>query len=423
MTPKSIVTKPSRLRTVPWTALLLTLLLGVTALIPTDAIRDAATHGPMPDGRLERSIGYTMLGPVSSMFDAMTLFSVQQIIGFTLWAMALYVVARMVWRRPVGIVREAMYAVGAFVALLAIYALAVVMPRPMAKLVKTRGDIIAIDFHAHTEKSHDGRPGWSAEDVRDWHTASGYDVAYITDHRTIEGARDGTRLDAAIVGQEPRTTMLPGIEVFFHGEHVNVLSVGIRYGGLTSADLVSLDDTALAYASSIRNAEPIVIETIPGNLDMIIPHSGPGSAGVRGIEIVAGSPRGMTQVKRDHDRIVRIADSLDLTLVAGSDNHGWGRTAPGWTLMRIPGMWRAYSPDSLAKVIDDVFRAAGRRGTRVAERTTAGASPVALAFTMPVVVWTVMRTLSSPERVAWLFWIWIPVIAAWLIRRRRTAYS
>jgi hypothetical protein len=58
----------------------------------------------------------------------------------------------------------------------------------------------------------------------------------------------------------------------------------------------------------------------------------------------------MTQVKRDHDRIVRIADSLDLTLVAGSDNHGWGRTAPGWTLRRIPGMWRAYSPDSLALV-------------------------------------------------------------------------
>lgn len=421
MTSKSTIDKSSRLRTLPWTATLLTLALGVAAAVPADAIRDAATHGPMPDGRLERSIGYTMLGPVSSMFDAMTLFSVQQIIGFTIWAMILYILLRILFRRPVGAIREAIYAVIAFVALLAVYALAVVMPRPMAKLVKTRGDVIAVDFHSHTERSHDGRPGWSAQDVQDWHTAGGYDVAYITDHRTVEGARDGTRLDAAFVGQDAKTTLLPGIEVFFHGEHVNVLSVGIRYGGLTSADLVSLDDTALAYASAIRNAEPIVIETIPGNLDMIIPHSGPGSAGVRGIEIVAGSPRGMTQVKRDHDRILRIADSLDLALVAGSDNHGWGRTAPGWTLMRIPGTWRAYSPDSLAKVIDDVFRQAGRRGTRVAERTTASASPAALAFTMPVVVWTVMRTLSPGERAAWLFWIWIPVFCAWLIRRRRTA--
>ena len=130
------------------------------------------------------------------------------------------------------------------------------------------------------------------------------------------------------------TTLLPGIEAFFHGEHVNLLNVAVRFRGLTTRDLVSVDDTALALASFIANNEPIVIETIPGNLSMIVPHAGPRTAGVRAIEIVAGSPRGMTQVKRDHARIIRIADSLDLALVAGSDNHGWGRTAPGWTLMR-----------------------------------------------------------------------------------------
>jgi hypothetical protein len=288
----------------------------------------------------------------------------------------------------------------------------------MAKLVKTRADIVAVDFHSHTKYSHDGRPGWSAQDVRDWHTASGFDVAYITDHRTMEGALEGTRLDAALVGQEDQATLLPGLEVFFHGEHVNILNAGSRYRGLTTTDLISINDTALAYASIIPNAEPVLIETIPGNLDMIIPHTGPSSAGVRAIEIVAGSPRGMTQVKRDHDRIVRIADSLNLALVAGSDNHGWGKTAPGWTLMRIPGTWRTYAPDSLANVIDAIIRQAGRRGTLVAERTTAGASPVALAFTLPAVVWTTARTLSTPERVSWLFWIWIPVVIAWLIRRR-----
>jgi hypothetical protein len=418
VTSKSTSAKPSRLKALPWPALLLTLMLGVSALVPADALRDAATLGPMPDARLERSLGYTMLGPVSSMFDAMTLFSVQQIIGFTLWAIGLYIVARIIWRRPVGWIRETIYAVVAFAILLATYALAVVLPRPMAKLVKTRADIIAVDFHAHTEHSHDGRPGWSAEDVRDWHTASGYDVAYITDHRTYMGALEGTRLDHPLVGQDPKTTILPGLEVFFHGEHINILNAGARYRGLTSTDLISINDTALAYASIIPNAEPVLVETIPGNLDMIIPHSGPSSAGVRAIEIVAGSPRGMTQVKRDHDRIVRIADSLNLSLVAGTDNHGWGKTAPGWTLMRIPGNWRAHAPDSLANVIEAIIRQAGRRGTLVAERTTASASPVALGFTMPVVVWTVMRTLSSGERIAWLFWIWIPVLGAWLIRRR-----
>jgi hypothetical protein len=417
VTPKT--THRSRWRDIPWTAVLLTLLVGVTALVPVDPIRDAATLGVMPDARLERSLAYAILGPVSSMFDAMTLFSVQQIIGFTIWAIVLYVAWRIVFRRPVGAVREAVYGVAAFASLLAIYALAVLMPRPMAKLVKTRSDIIAVDFHAHTQYSHDGRPGWSAKDVQDWHTASGYDIAYITDHRTMEGALEGTRLDSGMVGQETKTTILPGLEAFFHGEHVNILNAGARYRGLTTPDLVSINDTSLAYASIIPGVEPVLIETIPGNLDMIIPHTGNSSAGVRAIEIVAGSPRGMTQVKRERDRILRVADSLNLALVAGSDNHGWGKTAPGWTLMRIPGVWRTYAPDSLANLIDDIIRQSGRRGTLVAERTTASASPVALAFTMPVVLWTVTRTLAPPERVAWLAWIWIPVLAGWLTRRRK----
>jgi hypothetical protein len=422
VTPKS-ADRFARIRGIPWIPLILTGLVGITALVPADAIRNAADLTPIADARLERGAGYVILGPISALFDAMTLFSVGQIIGFTLWAIAFYIVARALRRRrrPVGLVREGLYAVGALLILLLVYGAAVVMPRPMAKLIVTRVDVIAADFHAHTSHSHDGRPGWSAADVRDWHTASGFHIAYITDHRSLEGAREGIALDSALVGQETATTLLPGIELFFHGEHVNVLNAGTRFRGLTTPDLISVDDTALAFASIIATNEPILIETIPGNLSMIIPHTGPGSAGVRAIEIVAGSPRGMSQVKRDRQQIVHLSDSLDLALVAGSDNHGWGRTAPGWTLLRIPGVWRTYSPDSLANLIDDIIRLAGRRGTQVAERTTAGASPAQLAFTMPVVTWTVLRTLSPAERVSWLAWIWLPFAIAWLLRRRAGA--
>ncbi|MEO5567728.1 MAG: hypothetical protein ABIR92_04520 [Gemmatimonadaceae bacterium] len=407
-------------RQLPWVSVTLTGLIAVTALAPLDAIRNSVDHGPVPDARLERAFGYSALGPISSLFDAMTLFSVQQIIGFTLWAIGLYLLARIVRRmtRPVSWKREAIYAVASFAGLLLIYAAAVVLRRPMAKLIVTRLDVISVDFHAHTKYSHDGRPGWSAQDVQDWHTASGFHVAYITDHRSFDGVREGLALDSALVGEEMVTTLLPGLEVFWHGEHINILNAGVRFRGLTTPDFISLEDTALAYASVIAGNEPILIETIPGNLDMIIPHSGPRSAGVRAIEIVAGSPRGMTQVKRDHARILRIADSLNLALVAGSDNHGWGRVAPGWTLLRIPGVWRTYKPDSLADVIDQIIRVAGRNGTQVVERTTASASPVALAFTFPVVLWTVLRTLSPPERVAWLIWIWLPLIVTWIMRRR-----
>jgi hypothetical protein len=409
----------TRLRRLPIFALLLTLVVALSALFPADAIRNAVDYSAIGDARLDRSIGYVVLGPVSGMFDAMTLFTVGQIIAFTLWAVAAYIAIR-IWRRidaPVPILREARNAAIAFVILIAIYGAAVILPRPMARLVITRLDVIAADFHSHTQASHDGRTGWTAADVRDWHTDGGYQIAYITDHRSFEGVRAGLRLDSAMVGQEG-TTLLPGIEAFYHGEHVNVLNAGARFRGLTTPDLVSVDSSALALSSLIAGVEPVLIETIPGNLDAVLPHHGPQTSGVRAIELVAGSPRGMTQTKRDHDRIVRMADSLNLALVTGSDNHGWGRTAPGWTLLRIPGVWRTYRPDSLANLIDDIIRISGRRGTLVVERRTAPSSQGALVVAGPLVLWTVLRTSTSAERVAWLGWIWVPAAIMWLRRRR-----
>lgn len=390
-------------------------------MFPLDVIRDASNLGAVGDARLERSGGYVALGPISSMFDAMTLFTVGQIIAFTLWAIGLYIVLRILWRkRGTSIIRELGYFAAAFATLLAVYAAAILMPRPMARLVIPRSDVISIDFHAHTEHSHDGRDGWSAEKVRDWHTASGYTVAYITDHRTLEGVREGIALDSAFAGQGG-TVLLPGIEVFFRGEHVNILNVGVKYRGVTTADYISVDENALILMSMIPGAEPVLIETIPGNLDQLTPAMGPGTQGVRAIEIVDGSPRGMSQTKRERARIVALADTFNLALVAGTDNHGWGKTAPGWTLMRIPGEWRGYSPDSLANMIDQIIRVAGRAGTKVVERTTADATSLHLAFAMPTVVWTVMRTLTSGERVAWVLWIWIPWALAFFARRRRLA--
>jgi hypothetical protein len=397
----------------------LTLLVLVAALLPLDPIRDAIDGSVVTDARLERSFGYTVLGPLSSVLDAMTLFTVGQIIAFTLWAMGLYAAARFVQRRhrAVSVAREASYAVAALIVLLVVYAAAAVLPRPMARLIITRSDVIAIDFHAHTHYSHDGRPGWSAADVRDWHAAAGFNAVYITDHATFDGMNEGLLLDTTVAGQG--TLLFPGLEAFYHGEHINILNAGFRYKGLTTADLRDVDDQALGLASRLPGLEPVLIETIPGDLSKIIPAHGPGTAGVRAIEIVDGSPRGMSQTRLSHDLIVHVADSLNLALVAGSDNHGWGRTAPGWTLMRLQD-WRGYAPDGLERDIEIVLRLAGRAGTHVVERRTAPATPIAVAATLPAVMWTVMRTLSSGERVAWVVWFWVAWVIVSLIRSRST---
>ena len=69
------------------------------------------------------------------------------------------------------------------------------------------------------------------------------------------------------------------------------------------------------------------------------------------VEANDASPRGLRQSKRDRAQILALADSLDLALVAGSNNHGWGRTAAAWTLIRIPG-WQRMSPASLETAIE-----------------------------------------------------------------------
>jgi hypothetical protein len=140
---------------------------------------------------------------------------------------------------------------------------------------------------------------------------------------------------------------------------------------------------------------------------------------VQAMEIVDGSPRGLAQGRRDRDRIIHLADSLNLALVTGSDNHGWGRTAPGWTMLKIPG-WRGMSTDSLSRRIEDVLRQLRREATRPVERRVAGGqNPIALLFTAPLVTWRMFTTLSADERVMWLIWIWGVVLLVRGLRRYR----
>jgi hypothetical protein len=294
----------------------------------------------------------------------------------------------------------------------------------MAALAADSPDVIVtVDFHSHTRYSHDGRPGWDPADVRAWHRSAGFDAAYISDHRTVQGAELGIVDNPSEAGQG--TMLLQALEAVWRGEHVNILGANRFYKGLTTADVRDVDEQALALASLIGNREPIVIETLPGKLDKIVPAGGPGTAGIRAIELVDGSPRGLDQTRIMRSRIVHLADSLNLALVAGSDNHGWGRTAPGWTLLIVPG-WRGMRTDSLAFSIERSLRL-GREATRVVERRVAGelngGNALELTLTLPIITWSMLTTLSLDERIMWALWVWVVVLAlrlttSWRRRRR-----
>jgi hypothetical protein len=415
----------ARLRRLPWGAIGVLALLGLSALWTIDPIRDAATLGPVPEATLHRPTGYLLLAPVSAILDTLTLLSVRQhvallvtlILGWVLWWW---------WRLPEldvaitparRVVRVAARVGISLAMLVLIYLAALVLPRPMAGLDTAGPDLIAIDFHAHTKYSHDGRPDWRPEDVREWHRKAGFDVAYISDHRTFEGAREGWANNPNSAGEAK--LLLPAIEAVWRGEHVNILDADRMYRGILDATLRDVDDGALHLASLVPKNEPVLIETIPGDLSKVVPAKGNGTAGVRVIELVDGAPRGLSQSRQERARIVALADSANLALVAGSDHHGWGHAASAWTLMLLQG-WRAESPEDVSRLITAAIRGGGRGTTKVVERYVADTeSGVALPLTVPLVAWGMFRTLSLDERVVWLAWIAALSLIAYVRRKRR----
>jgi predicted metal-dependent phosphoesterase TrpH len=407
---------------VAWWAIVVSVLLLATAAFAVNPIWNAATHGPVAEARLAQPPAYLAIAPFANILDVLTLLTVGQHIAVGLWAIGIYAAIR-VWRarraRTMNVRREALAAVAFFFGLFVVYAIGATAPRPMAQLVVTDETVLSADFHAHTKYSHDGRAGWDENDVRAWHRGAGFDVAYITDHRTFEGAERGIAGNASQAGQAEGTMLLQGLEAVLRGQHVLILSAGRRYRGITTPDLRDVDEQGLVLASLVKNNEPVVIQTIPDDLSKTLPAGEPSTAGVRALELIDGSPRGLSQGRRERARILRLSDSLDLALVAGSDNHGWGRTAPGWTLLRIRG-WRGMSTDSLAMRIESVLRLGRNGSTLVVERRVAdGINPLALAFASVVIPWRMLTTLSTDERVVWLIWTWAIVLIARGLRLSR----
>lgn len=402
------------------------------------AVRDKVTLLPVPGARLDFSGAYLVLSPLYDVMDALTLLSVGQGIAFVLSLIVLYVAWRIVrvragrsrqasaamgaratsrGERSGGrILRESGLALAALIALLAFYAVAILAPRPMAALALDDPEAVKVDVHSHTNASHDGRSDFDARANMAWHRGAGFDAAYITDHKSFDGAQEAMRLNPTRAGDG--LVMLSGLELIDNHNHINAL-------GATAADSawirVEVRRQRLGMPVLLRG-DAVFIQTIPERLDRLpLPDAGTGR-GLAGIELSDGAPRGIGQGQRDRALILRVADSLDLAIVAGSNNHGWGRTAVAWSVLRIPG-WRAMTPAELGEAIEGRIRSARRGAVQVIERRSpdAAGSRLALAATLPAVTWNLLVTLSGAQRVSWILWSWILGAAALLLAARRRA--
>lgn len=345
-------------------------------------------------------LSYIILSPLLRTLDALTLLGTQQSVALIV-SVVVVVIAWKVIRRA----KPKSTGISLAVTLLALGALeaaAAFLPRPMASFAVNDPEIVRVDFHSHTGASHDVRKSFTAEDNREWHRAGGFDIAYITDHVKFSGAEAALARNPRLAGEG--VSLVAGMEGRYH----RIMSTVVL--GITALDSALLNKRGNILSGRLRSPhKPVTIIAIPNrNLDSL-------SAGVRdsvvalpnlaAIELVDAAPRGLAQFDRDEGRIRRLATELSLALVAGSNNHGYGRAVAAWNLMRVPG-WRSMPPESVAAAIEDQLRA-NQESVRIVLRNRPSTAGFRLGMTLPAVVARAIGGLTPGERISWIAWIWV----------------
>jgi hypothetical protein len=391
-----------------WLPLLLTAgAIGFTGRVP--AVREAGSAQAPSGVAIDLPAAYVITSPVSRALDAFTLLSTAQSIAALLTA-ALIVVAWFAFaQRKRGVSRWILRVMAIIIVTGVFLAAVALLPRPMAALRVEDPDIIVVDFHSHTGTSHDVRKSFGAEENREWHASGGFNAAWITDHVKFDAAV------AARSGNPPRAgdgvSLLTGVEGRYH----RIMSTIML--GLDERDSALLNRRGnLLPGTPARGRAPYTIVALPNrNLDSVTAESLDSLPRFAAIELIDAAPRGLAQFDREEGRIRALAAARGLTLVAASNNHGYGRAVAAWNLLPLPG-WRNLSHLQLAEAIEDRLR---NSPPTIVMRTRPRTHNASVVFTLPVMFSQILGSLTIAERFFWLVWIWGITLSLRIFRRRR----
>ncbi|HKW41841.1 MAG TPA: hypothetical protein VJN39_11385 [Gemmatimonadales bacterium] len=369
-------------------AITLVALVLLSSFTPLPPLVDAVSGASPPDADLVRPTLYTVLAPISNLLDALTFLTVERAkaLLFT-WMAVLALWTLWELRRRVSLAPRLLAAALATLVVPLAGVAAVLLPRPVPRLVTTDSSFTVIDYHAHTAASHDGRHGWTLADLASWHAAQGFEASYVTDHNIVFDR-------PPLLGDAIR--LLPGVEWSVDGQHI------VALGGVAPVDRAAFSrDTraALGLFAELHREGAIGIASLPeywrnawDDVDAFV------AAGVDGFEIVNCAPKAIGFPATARERIVALAASHDLLVVGATDNHGWGK---------VTCLWNLSSPG-----------AHGYRANRVVARPIALAQadwqPWTAGFTQP---WLMLQGLSLSERSSWLTWILVILIYRAVPRR------
>jgi len=395
-----------------------TAILVLARLAAVPALSDPV-RGPVPLSlRLETPWLYLVLAPLFTLWDGVSMLSMSRLKGLLIGLVAMYVAWRVlaIWQSGrFSLLRELRTLALALVLFAGFVILGMLWHRPMLSLAGTKRDDLVVDFHSHTNASHDVGGTWmrgfDAEANRRWHARAGFDAVFITDHNVVSresgvGSRERSGRD-----QEGSTALCPGIEVSAWRAHIVLLGDTLsvdrrRYNGSLDGLLALLRTSGSAYGSLSIASLPEYRRNHWDRLDLLV------EAGLDGFEIVNASPKANEITQAERDSVVALARRRNRLVLGVSDSHGWGATSMVWNLVRVPG--GSAAQDVCGAVLGELRR--GFPAVRVIERHRLRPEAWWPMWLTPVgVVWETWRSMGWMLAVSWVAWIW----ASWALGRDR----
>ena len=384
-------------------ALLAARLAGVPAL--SDPVAGAAPSA----AHLQIPWLYLVLAPVFTLWDAISMLSMSRLKGFLAGLAVLYLIWRLFGgRRPFSVVREVRALVVSLVLLLAFLTAGALWHRPMLALAGTERDDLVVDFHSHTNLSHDVRGtlmrGFDAEANRRWHARAGFDAAFITDHNTPPPPPVGN--------ESSQTVLCPGTEVSAWRAHIVLLGDTLpvdrrRYNTSFEGLLGLLQTSDSTYGSLSVASLPEYPRNHWARLDTLT------RAGLDGFEIVNASPKANEITQAERGTVIQLARAQNRFVVGVSDTHGWGATSMVWNLVRGPA--GSAAEDVCATVLNRLHE--GFPAVRVIERHRLRPDAWWPMWLTPIgVLWEEWRSMGWPLVASWFIWIW--AVPLWMNRSR-----
>jgi hypothetical protein len=396
---------------------MLALLLLAARLDGVPALSDPVQGTIPPSLHLSAPLLYLLFAPVFTMWDGISMLSLSRLSGFLQGLAVCYVAWRLIhwWlRRRIARgapgrprwLQELRVLLLAAVAFLLFIFIGAIWHRPMVSLAGVRPGWSVVDFHSHSNRSHDVQGtlmrGFDREANRRWHARAGFDAAFLTDHNVVSresGVRSGESRVTTGGHAGAATVICPGTEVSAWHAHIVLLGDTIAiprnlYAKDLDGLLILLQRSDSAYHALSLASLPEYRRSHWDQLDKLV------VAGLDGFEIVNASPAANELTRSQRDTVVARARAQNRFVVGVSDSHGWGATSMVWNLVLVS----PETPDLCTAILGQLQ--SGFPAVRIVERHRLRPDDWCPSWLTPVgVVWETWRSMGWPLTIAWLGWI------------------